>query len=132
MSAQMYDKILIDGEERDLAAAPLEEYFRRFPEKRPAFSSFNSGCMRGYVARWEVRGGRLYLTGIRMVNDTDSTFESIFPDATAGEGVFADWVSGDLACKSGRMLTVDHAAFGGKREFETTLQVEEGVVLFGA
>ena len=44
MSAQMYDRIVIDGTEFYLAAAPLEEYFRRQPEKRPAFTSFNSGA----------------------------------------------------------------------------------------
>lgn len=128
MSAQMYDRITINGEDLNLAAAPLEEFFRRNPVKRPAFSSFNSGCMRGYVASWEVREGRLYLTGIRMVCDTESSFASIFPDAP--DGVFADWVSGELRCSSGRLLEVDNAGFGGRREFETTLEVEEGVVLF--
>lgn len=127
MSAQMYDKIVVDGREHWLAATPLEVYFKRYPEKRPVFKSFNSGCMRGYVALWEVRGDMLYLTGVQMINETDSSFASIFPDVD--DGVFAEWVSGELRCTSGKLIKADNAGFASTREFERLLSIESGIVL---
>jgi hypothetical protein len=126
MSAQMQDKIKYEGKDYGLAAMPLEGYFAAHPELRPKFRTFNSGCMRGYIARWEIRAERLYLMGMDMLCDTDATFGSLFPEA-GGAGVFASWVSGDLSCPYGKPLRYDHAAFGGKAEYELVLSLENGV-----
>jgi hypothetical protein len=123
----MYDKITYEGADYGLAATPLEAFFKANPEKRPNFKSFNSGCMRGYVAKWEVRTGKLYLVGMEMLRATEATFKSIFPDA--GGGIFADWVSGELACPYGKMLRYDHAGFARKMERELILAVEAGKVV---
>jgi hypothetical protein len=122
----MYDKIIYEGKDYGLAAAPLEYYFSANAELRPNFTSFNSGCMRGYVGRWEIRGDRLYLVGMDMVRETASTFASIFPDAC--DGIFADWVSGDLVCPHGKLVKYDHAGFQSKREHELILTIESGVL----
>ena len=95
MSAQFYDGIMYEGANYGLAATPLEDYFKAHADARPKFTSFNTACMRGYVARWEVRGDKLFLVGMDMKCETDATYGSMFPDAR--DGMFADWVSGDLS-----------------------------------
>jgi hypothetical protein len=122
----MYDRIKYNGTDYGLAATPLEGYFSARPDARPNFTGVNSACWRGYVARWEVRDEKLYLAGMDMILETDSTFGSIFPGAR--DGVFADWVSGDLTCPFGRMLKYDHAGFGRKMEKELILTIESGIV----
>ena len=127
MSAQMYDKIVYEGKEYRLAAAPLEAHFIANPNLRPKFVGFNSGCTRGYVARWEVRGGRLYLVGMEMICKTDSTFDSLFPDEK--DGVFAEWVSGELTCPYGSLVQYSHAGFARKLDHELILSIENGVLV---
>jgi hypothetical protein len=122
----MYEKIKYEGVDYGLAAMPLEEYFEANPSFRPKFTGFNTGCMRGYLARWEVRDNKLYLVGMDMVLQTDATFESVVPDARGG--MFADWVSGDLVCPYGKMLKVDHAGFSSVREHELILTFENGAL----
>ena len=61
-----------------------------------------------------------------MVLQTDATFESVFPEA--GDGMFADWVSGDLVCPYGKMLKYDHAGFASVREHELILTFERGIL----
>lgn len=126
MSGQLYERIRYEGTDYGLAAMPLEEYFNANPARRPKFSGFNTGCMRGYLAQWEVRDKKLYLVGMEMVIQTDATFSSVFPEA--GDGIFAEWVSGDLVCPYGRMLRYDHAGFASVREHELILTFEKGVL----
>ena len=127
MSAQMHDKILYDGTEYLLAATPLEGYFDSHPERRPKFHGFNTACMRGYVAKWTVRDGRLYLVDVEMLIPTDATYASIFPDAAA-DGVFADWVSGDFKCPHGAMLRSVHAGFDSVWERELHMSFQNGLL----
>lgn len=124
MSAQMYDLLTYDGKQYGVAATPLEDYFGAYPHLRPKFTSVNSGCWRGYTALWEVRDDKLWLVGMKMICDTTSTFESIFP---AG-AMFASWVGGKLVCPYGRIVRADNAAFSTVREFELELTLEDGVV----
>jgi hypothetical protein len=127
LSAQLYDRIVYDGKEYGLAAAPLEAYFAANPTLRPKFIGFNSACTRGYTARWEFRdGGRLYLVGMDMVCKTDATFDSLFPDGK--DGVFAEWVSKELVCPYGALVKYDHAGFARKQEHELLLSVKNGVL----
>jgi hypothetical protein len=127
VSAQFFDKIVYEGREYGLAVLPLETYFTARPELRPRFSDFNSACMRGYVARWEVRGDRLFLAGMEMIRRTDATFASLFPGMET-EGVFAGWVSGKLTCPYGNLVKYDHAGFARTLEHELILSVENGLV----
>jgi hypothetical protein len=61
-----------------------------------------------------------------MVLPTDATFQSVFPEAQ--DGLFADWVSGDLTCPYGKMLRRDNAGFASIREHELILAFENGIL----
>jgi hypothetical protein len=123
----MHDRIKYDGRSYGLAAAPLEGYFSANPGARPKFAGMNSACMRGYIADWEVMDGKLFLVGMEMALQTDSTFASVFPDVRQG-GVFADWVNGELKCPYGKLIRYDHAGFSSLCEHELILTVENGIV----
>jgi hypothetical protein len=124
MTAQMNDRIKYKGSNYSLAVTPLENFFSENPESRPKFTGFNSGCMRGYIARWEIRDEKLYLVGMDMMLQTAATFGSIFP----GGDIFADWVSGDLPCHYGKYFRRNALDFNPIPEFTLTLEVENGVV----
>jgi hypothetical protein len=122
----MYEKISYEGADYGLEAMPLEKYFDANPSLRPKFTGFNTGCMRGYLARWDVRDKKLYLVGMDMVLQTDATFESVFPGAAGG--MVAGWVSGDLVCPYGKILRYDHNSFRSIREHELILTFENGIL----
>ena len=128
MTAQMYDRLKYNGSRYHLAAAPLEAYFAAHKERRPVFTSFNTACAKGYIADWMVCDNKLYLVGMEMMLDTDATFETLFPDAPEA-GVFAEWVSGVLACPHGELLRHDRIRFTSVYEAELILTVEKGAIV---
>lgn len=132
MTAQVRDIIIIEGQAFELNATPLEAYFDRIGW-RAEFSSLSSANWRGYVARWEVHGKRLFLTGLFGANwiipphlagkvgpDPDP-----FEPAGAGEKslrlvdlfpaeaplVFANWVTQSLVIPTGPQLVYKHFGF---------------------
>ena len=120
--AEALDRIILDGKAFVLDEMPLESYFRRIGW-RPTFIRRGPGPLRGYMARWEVFGGRLFLTGLfgmswivpshligKLAPDPDP-FEptqdgvkslrlpDLFPDQAPL--VFADWVTERLVVPIG-------------------------------
>src|SRR5262249_22985299 len=111
MNRQVSDTIIVDGKSFRLYSTPLERYLER-GDPRPVFAAFNTAIWRGYVARWEVFGSRLFLTGLfgrgRMVPSHLIAKLPTNPFERAGRGakslrltdlfpeqaplVFAEWV----------------------------------------
>jgi hypothetical protein len=61
MTAQVPEQIIIDGEVRDLYAAPL---YRLLASRRMTLRDevgWTSACVRGYCGTWEIINRRLYL-----------------------------------------------------------------------
>lgn len=118
---QTGDILVLDGEELRIPIFPLEEYepvqsgVFRFRTKPGILSS---GNYRGYVAKWEIEAGKLWLVDIDgwIQRCTEEDYKSLDPsartseepcyekasvDAVFGEAasdgrVFASWYSGDL------------------------------------
>jgi hypothetical protein len=127
MTVQMFDRIKYQDREYGLAGAPLEDYFSEHRDLRPRYASRNTACWRGYIAKWEIRDERLYLTGMDMISFNDAAFKSIFPDAP-DSGIFADWVSGELKCHRGKIAPRTMTAPGPVYEFTLSFHVENGVI----
>ena len=127
MTAQETDRILIDGVQHELFTNPLDMYrgkYRRdmiFLQDHP-----NTACWRGYVAEWEIDGGRLFLlkvTGNISYKGRGSEYD-IFRDkvpATLSEifgpvngRVLATWYSGELRVPIGEMIEYVHAGYGSR------------------
>lgn len=139
MTAQMPDMIVIEGVGHALFSEPLEAYYQ--PERRPHFVPLNTANWRGYVASWEVRDGRLYLTKVagricavamtwNCPQDQQREVElvDLFP-VKAAEPVFAEWFSGTLRVPVGERLQYRHMGYESIYEFDLILSVEKGKVV---
>ena len=127
MTAQIHEKLILDGEETSMAfCPPLPKKHPRIYEPKageiaPEEGDYifqSTGCWRRYQGTWEIREGRFYLVnlhgGLRMYN---------------GEPRFADWFSGELRVPRGEMLHYVHMGFGSVYEEEVHIKIENGVVV---
>ena len=145
--AEALDTIILDGKAFVLDETPLEGYFRRI-DWRPTFIRRGPGPLRGYMARWEVFGERLFLTGLfgmswifpshligRLAPDPDPfepaqdglkslRLRDLFPDQAPL--VFADWVTERLIVPMGPVLFFGSPSFGSFHATHRTIDVVEG------
>jgi len=64
MTAQMADTLIVDGAQLPLFTNPLDSYISDRHQGWP-FVSTSTANWRGYIARWEIREGRLLLVGLQ-------------------------------------------------------------------
>lgn len=145
--AEALDTIILDGKAFVLDETPLEGYFRRI-DWRPTFIRRGPGPLRGYMARWEVLGERLFLTGLfgmswifpshligKLAPDPDPfepaqdglkslRLRDLFPDQAPL--VFADWVTERLIVPMGPVLFFGSPSFGSFHATHRTIDVVEG------
>jgi hypothetical protein len=153
MTAQIADIMILDGAAFKLHTTPLEGHFERI-KWRPACRR-STGNYRGYVARWELFGERLFLTGLfamgwnvpehligKLAPDPDP-YEPA-PDETVRDDVkslrlqdlfpkqaplvFAEWVTERLVVATGPRLIYVHFGFGSLHSSYRTIDVAEGRV----
>lgn len=149
MTAQTPDIIILDGQAFDLHATPLEPYFDRLGW-RPEFSVVSTSNWRGYVARWEVIGKRLFLTGLfgthwiippqltGTVRPDPDPFEpqregekslrlaDLFPEQAPL--VFAKWVTQSVVVPTGPRLVYKHFGFESLHASYRRITVVQGRV----
>ena len=125
MTAQIGDRLLLEGKDYSLATCPSMPWhharFRKLTDKELASTSggrvFSTACWRRYVAHWAIRGDRLFLEEIEGIYRLD------------GESpLFADWVTETLQVPQGPMLSYVHMGFGSIFERDLFLNVKMGIV----
>lgn len=128
MTMQAPEHLLYDGEWMLLSSCPLEAYFSRVG-KLPTFE-FTTALGRGYVGYWEIKGCRLYLTGIwaRLMDGSDFNLARCFPDRPDVSKVFAEWYSGSLCCSRGRLLERSRIGYVHIYEEDVFFEIREGMV----
>jgi hypothetical protein len=139
-TSQIPERILVDGQDHDLLVTPLEDYFRA-GHSRPSVLSGGIGstaCWRGYVARWTISDGRLFLVSVRKEFrkehaasrfDTEwreVELEAVFPEHTSP--VLASWYSGVLRVGIGHPFQRGSIGFEAAYERELEISVVSGVV----
>jgi hypothetical protein len=141
--------MILNGKAYELHTTPLEGYFERV-NWRPTFLRRSSANWRGYEARWELFGERLFLTGLfgmewvippdlmgKLAPDPDPFEPSregvktlrlpdLFPDRAPL--VFAEWVTERLVVATGPLLIYVHAGFASLHATYRTMDVAEGRV----
>jgi hypothetical protein len=146
MMAEPVDIIILNGEALDLDTTPLEDYFRQINW----WPSFRKRFKRGYVARWELFGERLFLTGLfgrnwivpphllgKLAPDPDPfepaqdgvkslRLQDLFPNQAPL--VFAEWVTERLVVPIGPLIVYVQAGFGSLHTTYRTIDVVEGRV----
>jgi hypothetical protein len=106
-TTQICDIIIYDSNEYsgDYDEFPLEDYWSDENSKPECLSMGSTACWRGYIAKWEVRDGSLFLKSLRkenMPNEEEKPIplQNVFPDANGL--ILADWFSGVLHCNRGK------------------------------
>lgn len=127
MTAQIAEKLRYQGREVAMHTTPLEAYFA-MGGYNPPFESSCSALWRGYVGRWEIVDGRLYLIGLRgtLEDGTEASVATIFPDFP--DRVFAHWYSGTIRIPQGKRLEYVQESYDSTFEQDLVLDVERGVV----
>jgi len=108
-TTQIQDRIIYDSNEYfgDYEEFPLEDYWSDENPKPECLSMGSTACWRGYIAKWEVRDGSLFLKSLRKENlpnedEKPIPLQNVFPDANGP--ILAHWFSGVLDCTRGAKI----------------------------
>lgn len=142
MTAQVSDTLLIDGYRRSIMGEPLALWLNRPKNREIRFMRRTTACSRGYVARWQVFKGRLYLSELNAAfkdgravqipdifrNYSAQYFdaEGAFDPANAGPGQYAFWVTGAMPCRIGSILNYQHSGYSSIYEKTLLLTFRRG------
>ena len=128
MTAQIPDRLLLDGETHSLFSNPLEYYFGD-TNPRPEIlreSMTCTACWRGYIATWEIMDEQLFLTQVTPMGQEQDILDKIFPDSSGK--VLADWFSGTLRVPMGEQVQYVHMGYASQFERDMLIQIEAGRV----
>ena len=127
MTAQMHERLIIDGAQASMASCPpLPQGHARIltlgPEAQvdaqDAAVMYNTACWRQYQGTWQITDGWLYLVGLR------GRFHLQGP-----EPLLADWFSGILRLPGGKLLKYVHMGFESVYEQDTLITIDQGRVI---
>ena len=103
---QLPEIILIDGVLHSLHTTPLLPWLK-MQDPAPVFDQRAPNCERGYVGRWKLENGSLWLTGLYAWRDGRHTgMVELFGQR---EAVAADWFSGPLVVEPASSEILDGA-----------------------
>jgi hypothetical protein len=124
MTAQIPEKLSLNGEILELCTEPLRKYFAQHGS--PDFLVNCTALWRGYIGDWEIRDDCLYLVGIEAEyrNGQPSSLADVFPDESGP--VLARWYSGTLRCPQGGELQYVHMGYDSIHEKDLLLHIEQG------
>mgnify|MGYP001381316081 CR=1 FL=1 len=134
-TAQYPDKIFYKGKEYALHSNPMEEYFKKFPDKRPKSGIISSALWRGYVATFEIADNSLFLKDIeievRKKTDNERSFETewksvlseVVPD---NRKLKIDWFTGLLVLPYGKVVNYVHMGYGSTYKNYILLEIDRG------
>lgn len=128
MTAQISERLTVDGEQVALLSNPLSDYFSQGGFD-PGFQSTSTALWRGYVGSWEIVADRLYLVSIQGVLNSgeDACLESVFPGFP--DRVFAHWFTGKLRVPKGKLLNYVHMGYASTYERDMFLHLRKGVLV---
>ena len=132
-TAQTPDILIVGKDTLPLFCNPLESYFdEEHPRPNDMNGIFSTACWRGYKAYFELRSDSLFLTGIFLGNNGDSSIfyplSKLFGDKATPSGVFAYWVNETLLCVGGKELLYIHMGYSSLYEFDIEYTVRKGIV----
>jgi len=127
MTAQVREKLRYQGDDVSMYTEPLADYFA-MGGRNPGFTAIVTSNWRGYVGRWEVLEGRLYLIGLSgtLEDGTEGSLESVFPGSP--DRVFAHWYTGTIRIPRGERLKYVHGGYLSVYERDEMLEFERGVI----
>ncbi len=143
-TAQVPNKLILDGKEVPLFGNPLDSWLEKNPPK-PEFCHdeiISSNNWRGYQATWKISGDRLLLLEVAKMHSvpkwrswlSDNGYEyRAVPVEWYMPGkklpVFAEWYSGRLKIPQGKMTRYVHMGYASEYERELLIEIKNGVVV---
>jgi len=127
-TAQLPDILVYNGKEYAMHSNPMEEFFRKNPDKRPQITGMCSALWRGYVAKFEVINGELYVTGLFLDacdGNRKNQLKKVFPGV---KKVKVDWLSGVIVLPNGSIVEYVHMGYLSTYENYILLEVTDGVI----
>jgi hypothetical protein len=132
MTAQRPDILVWCGTEWALFSNPLESYYDG-ANPRPAFQRPDTATWRGYVATWEIRRFRLYLSAVTawIAGPSGELREAGLDDLFPGHRgpVEASWFTGELEIPKGAELQYVHMGYGSIYEQSLLLTLRGGEII---
>ncbi len=138
MTCQVPEQIEYEGQLLTMYSEPLQDklpptatYGGRpdAPDVPYPFEVSCSALWRGYVGRWRIEDGRLYLVEIvaRTPTGEDASLRTLFPNTDGA--VFANWYTGDLSIERGQIIGRVDGFYLNVYEESVTLKGKSGVVV---
>jgi len=131
MTAQIHEKLIIDGKAYTMAFCPplppdsseiveVESSIVRkdVKDQKLPRTIFSTACWRGYIGTWEIKDKKLYL------NEIVGRYRKL-----GNQPLFADWFSGVLRIPSGKIIQHVHMGFGSVFEKELHIKIEKGIAI---
>ncbi len=139
-AAQYSDNLHYKNEEYSLNTYPLEEYFIKYPKKRPKTGDLSEALSRRYIATYKIIEKKLHVINIEVLgheetivnNETNqetilvSVMTQVFPGK---KELFVNMFNGLLVLPKGKIT--NSMGSGLKYEKYVLLQIEKGVLTKG-
>jgi hypothetical protein len=137
MTAQIPERIILDGCPHSLYQQPLYPLIERFRLNLKIPHIRNTANHRGYIGTWEFRDRSLYLThlswmgrDLRKVPASEAACRRLFRAAHChGFPIHAHWFSGILRIAIGRRLIYSHHGWSHWFERERVVHVAAGEIV---
>jgi len=118
-TGQIDDTLIYKGSKRYLQTYPLEQYFKKYPNKRPETKSSSTGLWRNYVATYEIRNNQLFLKDIQIMQVNykstklsyiyKSVMNKVFPN---NKNIKAIWFTGLMEVTYGKVIDIPNEPYG--------------------
>jgi hypothetical protein len=136
-TAQFQDVLIYKNDTIGISSNPLEQHpnIEKIREQlKPSGEVIcrNSALWRGYVAYWEIRDNKLFLTKIKNACSdflSKKKLKEIFGREYKLEKVNANWVNMELVIPQGELLEYIHMGYMSLHEKEVSLQIEKGLLV---
>jgi hypothetical protein len=127
MTAQIMERLIIDGKEMRMAHEPLSIYLKN-NDLGKELVSYSSACWRGYLGTWEIIDSKLYLVNLEATttNLHKVGIDHFFPKK---DKVFASWFTGEIRVPNGELLHYQHMGYMSVFEEDEFLNIENGVLI---
>jgi hypothetical protein len=137
MTAQIPERIILDGRPHSLHQQPLYPLIERYRLNLKKPHIRNTANHRGYIGTWELRDRSLYLTHLswqgrdfREAPASEAACRQLFRAAQcSGFPIHAHWFNGILRIAIGRRLIYSHHGWSHWFERERVIRVVAGEIV---
>jgi len=137
-AAQYPEKLRFGGQEEQLMATPLEDFWNDAHPKPVTLTQTSLSCWRGYVGTWEIIENKLHLLRLERheINPkTDDSFVEqtitvpLQPLFGRDGPVPADWFSGVLRVARGQVISQVNVGYASVYEEDVFFVVDHGKII---